>query len=98
VRVLNFFVAGLHCLAFAAGLRRAVWPGPGAAAAPLLLAVWAVGLLGAGAFLTDPVNGYPRGTAPITDHPTWHRQLYDLAFSAPQACCSGLPSAWAGSG
>ena len=42
VQVLNFVVAGLLCLAFAAGLRRALRPGPGAAAAPLLLAVWAV--------------------------------------------------------
>ena len=83
VQMLNFFVAGLLCLAFAAGLRRALRPGPGAAAAPLLLAVWAAGLLGAGAFLTDPVSGYPRGTPPTPDPPTWHGQLHDLAFSLP---------------
>ena len=83
VQVLNFFVAGLLCLAFAAGLRRALRPGPGAAAAPLLLAVWAVGLLGAGAFVTDPVSGYPTGTPPVPDPPTWHGQLHDLAFSLP---------------
>src|SRR5262249_30549829 len=35
VQMLNFLVAGLLCLAFAAGLRRALRPGPGAAAAPL---------------------------------------------------------------
>jgi hypothetical protein len=83
VQVVNFFVAGLLCLAFAAGLHRALRPGPGAAAAPLLLAVWAVGLLGAGAFVTDPVSGYPRGTPPTPDPPTWHGQLHDLAFSLP---------------
>lgn len=83
VQVLNFVVAGLLCLAFAAGLRRTLRPGPGAIAAPALLAVWAVGLLGAGAFATDPVSGYPRGTPPVTDPPTWHGQLHDLAFSLP---------------
>jgi len=83
VQVLNFFVAGLLCLAFAAGLRRALRPGPGAAAVPLLLAVWALGLLGAGAFVTDPISGYPKGTPPTPDPPAWHGQLHDLAFSLP---------------
>ena len=48
-----------------------------------MLAMWAVGLLGAGAFVTDPVSGYPRGTPPTPNPPTWHGQLHDLAFSLP---------------
>jgi hypothetical protein len=83
IQVVNFLVAGLLCLAFAAGLRRALRPGPGSVAAPLLLGIWAVGLLGAGAFVTDPVSGYPQGTPAVPDPPTWHGQLHDLAFSLP---------------
>jgi hypothetical protein len=83
VQVLNFLVAGALCLAFAVGLRRALRPGPGSVAAPLLIAVWGAGLLGAGAFTTDPVSGYPRGTPPVPTPPTWHGQLHDLAFSLP---------------
>ncbi|MEU7869007.1 DUF998 domain-containing protein [Dactylosporangium sp. NPDC049140] len=83
VQTVNFVVAGLLCLVFAVGLRRALRPGPGAVAAPLLLAVWAVGLLGAGAFTTDPVSGYPAGTPPVPDPPTWPGRLHDLAFSLP---------------
>ncbi|WP_433220032.1 DUF998 domain-containing protein [Dactylosporangium sp. CS-047395] len=83
VQVVNFEIAGLLCLLFAVGLRRALRPGPGSVAAPLLLAIWGVGLLGAGAFRTDPTSGYPVGTPPLPDPPTWHGQLHDLAFSLP---------------
>ncbi|WP_117212983.1 DUF998 domain-containing protein [Allorhizocola rhizosphaerae] len=78
VQVANFIVSGLLTLAFAVGLRRAsgLWLGP------LLVAVWGVGLIGAGAFITDPVSGYPPGTPPIAAEPTWHGFLHaadDLA-------------------
>ncbi|HEX6685570.1 MAG TPA: DUF998 domain-containing protein [Candidatus Limnocylindrales bacterium] len=56
VQSANFIVAGLLTLAFSLsmGTRRA-W----------LVAVWALGLIGAGIFVSDPVNGYPPGT-PLT--------------------------------
>jgi hypothetical protein len=73
VQVLSFLVAGALCLVFALGLRRALRPGPGSRAAPLLLAVWGVGLLGAGTFRTDRVGAAP----------TWPGRLHDLAFSLP---------------
>jgi hypothetical protein len=78
-QVVNFEVAGVLVLLFAVGLRRALRPGPGAVALPLLIAVWGVGLLGAGAFPTDPVGGYPTAAGPVT----WHGQIHDLAFSLP---------------
>jgi hypothetical membrane protein len=83
VQILNFLVAGVLTLTFAVGLRRSLRPGPGAFAAPLLIGVWGVGLLGAGAFITDPVSGYPVGTPTQLDAPTWHGLLHDLAFSLP---------------
>lgn len=78
-QIANFELCGLLVLLFAVGLRRSLRPGPGAVALPLLVAVWGAGLLGAGAFLTDPVGGYPTAATPVT----WHGQLHDLAFSLP---------------
>ena len=62
VQVANFQVTGLLALAFAVGLwRRPSSPG-GSMWGPLLIGVIAIGLLGAGIFATDPMNGYPPGT------------------------------------
>jgi hypothetical protein len=75
----NFVVAGLLTLAFAIGLRRALRPLGGSTWGPLLVGAHAVGLLGAGIFVTDPVSGYPPGTP---DHlQAWgsvHAALHDL--------------------
>jgi hypothetical protein len=79
----NFLVAGVLTLAFAVGLRRVFEPPPkGFGWGPLLVGVWAAGLLGAGVFVTDPVSGYPPGTADQLARHTWHGALHDL-FSLP---------------
>ena len=62
MQVTNFIVVGLLALAFSAGLRRTLRPGKGSTLGPLLVGIWAVGLLGARVFLTDPVNGSPPGS------------------------------------
>lgn len=54
----NFLVTGLLLL----GPAVALWSGPGARWVGLLLGGFAVGLVGAGAFSTDPVGGYPPDT------------------------------------
>jgi uncharacterized protein DUF998 len=74
----NFVVTGLLTLAFAVGLRRAFRPPEGSTWAPLLVGVWAVGLLGAGIFVTDPLSGYPPGTPDRLPQHTWHGALHDL--------------------
>ncbi|WP_238011175.1 DUF998 domain-containing protein [Dactylosporangium sp. AC04546] len=71
VQVVNFVVAGLLTVLFAAG-RRSVQR--------VLIAVWGIGLIGAGAFLTDPVSGYPAG---VPETVTWHGTVHDLVFSLP---------------
>jgi hypothetical protein len=75
----NFIVAGGLTLASAVGLRRALRPLGGATWGPVLVGAHAIGLLGAGLFVTDPVSGYPPGTP---DHlPTYgsvHAALHDL--------------------
>jgi hypothetical protein len=78
---ISFVVTGLLTLASAAGLRRALRPAKGSTWGPLLVGVWAVSLLGAGIFVTDPVSGYPPGTPEAGQH-SWHGALHDL-FSLP---------------
>ncbi|MCL8017932.1 DUF998 domain-containing protein [Streptomyces sp. AS02] len=73
-QTLNFLFAGLLSLIFAVGLWR---DGPSCWGA-LLIGAWAVGLLGAGVFRTDPVSGYPVGTPDQLQHPTRVGALHDL--------------------
>src|SRR5215203_3904404 len=87
----NFIITGLLTLAFAVGLRRALRPGKGSKWGPLLVGVWAVGLLGAGISVTDPVSGYPPGTPDRLSGNSWHGALHDLfsllGFVALAAAC-----------
>jgi hypothetical protein len=87
----NFIITGLLTLAFAAGLRHTLRPGKGSVWGPLLVGVWAVGLLGAGVFVTDPVSGYPPGTPDRLSRNSWHGALHDLfsllGFVALAAAC-----------
>ncbi|KDN79204.1 DUF998 domain-containing protein [Streptomyces olindensis] len=73
-QTVNFLFAGLLSLIFAVGLWR---DGPSRWGA-LLIGAWAVGLLGAGVFRTDPVSGYPVGTPDQLQHPTRVGALHDL--------------------
>ncbi|GAA2998612.1 DUF998 domain-containing protein [Streptosporangium longisporum] len=88
----NFVLCGLLLLAGIAGLRTALRRRGAGAWAPLLLAMAAVGLVGAGIFAADPLSGYPLGTAPVpspaTATGTWHSLFSTPVFTAlPAACC-----------
>jgi hypothetical protein len=75
----NFLVAGGLTLAFAIGLRRALRPLGGSTWGPLLVGAHAIGLLGAGIFVTDPVSGYPPGTPDhLQTYGSVHAALHDL--------------------
>jgi hypothetical membrane protein len=91
VQSANFVVAGLLTLAFFVGLRRTPVQGKGSTWGPLLVGVWAVGLLDAGVFVTDPVSGYPPGTPDRLSGNSWHGALHDLfsllGFVALAAAC-----------
>ena len=78
----NFLVTGLLMLAFAIGLWRALRPLGGSTWGPLLVGACAVGLLGAGIFVADPMNGYPPGTPDKRLDYSAHGVLHDL-FSTP---------------
>jgi Protein of unknown function (DUF998) len=89
MQVVNFIVTGLLMLAYAVGLRRALRPGPGATWGPLLVALCAIGLIGAGVFVTDPLSGYPPGTSDRLEYTT-RGALHDV-FSLP--VFTALPAA-----
>ena len=91
IQVTNFIVAGLLTLAFAIGLWLTLRPQRGSIWGPLLVAVWGIGLLGAGSFITDPVSGYPPGSPDVLLNPTAHGALHDqlslLGFLALTIAC-----------
>lgn len=80
-QVANFVVTGLLMLVFAVGLRRGL-PASGRHSTwgPLLIGLYAIGLIGAGVFPTDPVSGYPPGSPALAQH-TWQGRLHDFPFS-----------------
>ena len=71
----NFIVTGLLLLAFALGLwhilRPSFWR-------PLLIGLVGISLIGAGIFITDPINGYPPGTSVILPVYSDHGLIHDL--------------------
>jgi hypothetical protein len=88
-QTLNFIFVGLLTLAFAVGLVRL--HGARHKVGGILVGIWGVGLIGAGAFVTDPVSGYPPGTPSTPLEATTSGTLHDLfsvaAFFALGAAC-----------
>lgn len=72
VQIVNLLVSGLMYVAFAAGLRRAL----GTTAAPVLVAVFGLGMIGAGIFRADPALGFPPGTPADAHDVSWHGMLH----------------------
>lgn len=92
----NFLVSGTLLLAFAFGLRPALGRYGGGRRAPVLIGLFAVGLIGSGVFAADPVAAgvtahapYPPGT-PVAEDRTLHGVLHDV-FGTPVFL--GLPIA-----
>lgn len=79
----NFVVAGLSTLAFAVGMRHAFRPPKRSIWGTFLVGVWAIGLIGAEIFPTDPVSGYPPGAPDKLTGYSRHGTIHDLAFSLP---------------
>jgi Protein of unknown function (DUF998) len=87
----SFLVTGTLTSAFALGVRRTLQPGHGSAWLTRLVGAVGCGLLGAGVFTTDPINGYPPGSADLPAVRTRAGQLHDLSavlvFAAVPAAC-----------
>ena len=84
VQIANFVIAGVLMLAFAVGARRSLGDGPGRVWAPVLFALYGIGLVLGGAFTADPAMGFPVGTP--DGYPTeWTFHGGVHAFAAPLA-------------
>ena len=77
VQTLNLVVTGLLVAAFTLGLWRS--PDRGAAL-PALMSLAATGIFGVALFATDPVSGYPAGTAAGTSTGLLHNTFAGLFF------------------
>jgi uncharacterized protein DUF998 len=92
VQVANFMLTGAMVIACAIGLQRALRGGRGATWAPRLLAVYGLGLIAAGVFVADPMNGFPPGTPAgrplsMTPHGILHIVAAAIAFIGLVAAC-----------
>ncbi|MGC5009195.1 DUF998 domain-containing protein [Streptosporangium sp. DT93] len=91
IQITNLVVAGLATAACAAGMRRALTGGVGAAWIPRLVAVYGVSLVGAGIFRADPGMGFPAGTpqgpGPVSWHGTLHFAVGAVGFLCVIAAC-----------
>jgi len=90
VQIANFAVTGGLYLCFAVGLSRTLGARIRTRFGPALLGAGAVGMLGAAAFRTDPVSGYPPGTPDRPTRGSTLGVLHDL-FSVPIFLC--IPAA-----
>ena len=90
IQIANFLVTGSLILAFSVALRQILRQPSGSVWGPLLIGLVGLGLIGAGFFVTDPLNGYPPGTPLIPTERTTHGILHDL-FGVPVFL--GLPIA-----
>jgi hypothetical protein len=86
----NFVVSGALYLAGALGLIRGSRSRAGSRVGSVLVGASGVGLIGAGAFVTDPVSGYPPGTPAAPAGYTRSGLVHDL-FAVPTFL--GLPAA-----
>jgi len=88
IQVANFLVTGAFVIAFAVGLGRAL----GKSWAPRLVGVYGLGLIGAGVFAADAMNGFPAG-APvgrpevISRHGILHLVFAGIGFLCFVAAC-----------
>jgi len=88
IQVANFLVTGAFVIAFAVGLGRAL----GKSWAPRLVGVYGLGLIGAGVFAADAMNGFPAG-APvgrpevISTHGILHLVFAGIGFLCFVAAC-----------
>jgi hypothetical protein len=83
---INFAVTGGLSLGFVIGLSRTLGKQIRTRLGPVLLGAAAVGILGAAAFPTDPVSGYPPGTPRVPAHTTPLGALHEL-LAAPAFLC-----------
>ena len=81
IQIANFVLTGAMTVAFAAGLSRA-----GQQVAARLIAVFGLGMVGAGIFRADPSLGFPPGTPDGPGAVSWHGLLHFVCAGIGFAC------------
>ncbi len=79
IQTATFIATGLLIIACAFGMRRLLSHRWGGTWAPLLVALYGLGLFAAGVFPADPGLGFPPG-AVQADATSWHATLHGAAF------------------
>lgn len=92
IQITNFVLTGLMVVACAVGMRRALGTGRGATWAPILLGVYGLGLIAAGIFVADPMNGFPAGAPAgrpesVSLHGVLHIAAAGIGFICLAAAC-----------
>jgi hypothetical membrane protein len=87
IQIANFVITGAMVIAAAVGIARALGSGRGATWAPRLLAFYGVALIGAGAFVADPMNGFPAGAPGGMPESISTHGLLHIAFAAVGFLC-----------
>ena len=103
IQVANFLLTGAMVVACAVGVRRALATGPGATWGPILLALFGLGMIGAGLFVADPMGGFPVGTpaghpATISTHGLLHLACAGIGFLGFVAACFAIAPRFAREG
>jgi hypothetical protein len=92
IQIANFCLTGAMVIACAVGVHRALRGQRGGTWGPRLLALYGLGLVAAGVFVADPMNGFPAGApaghpAAMTVHGTLHILAAAVGFFALIGAC-----------
>ena len=92
IQIGNFVITGCLVIGAAVGVRRVQALGRAGTWAALLLGVYGLGLIGAGLFVADPMDGFPIGTPPgppvsTSWHGPYHFMAGGIGFFALIAAC-----------
>jgi hypothetical membrane protein len=90
IQIANFIVTGLLVILCAVGIRRVLRGEKAGTWGPLMIGLYGLGLIGAGIFIADPMNGFPPGTvttATISSHALMHLASGNLGFAGLIAAC-----------
>jgi len=92
IQISNFILAGLFTIAAAVGMRRVLRSGRASTWAPIVIAIYGLGYIGAGVFVADPMNGFPPGTPNgLPGSASWHSWMHlasgSVGFLALIAAC-----------
>lgn len=101
IQIVNFLVTGGMVVACAVGIGRALPSGRGATWVPRLLVAFGLGMIGAGLFTADPMNGFPAGAPAgrpdiVSVHGILHIVAAGIGFLCFVAACFVLARRFAG--